>query len=121
MTLIVDDSESVTRQYIGDLEQEVRSLEEELAAGDQSHSIPTVTASAEHAEHIGSHEGREPSPNFIEGGGLSFIRHLFADTGWREHDSSLLRNLSKGSGPAEAGVKSAPLPSVEQGRVVFDK
>lgn len=49
------------------------------------------------------------------------MRHLFADTEWREHDSSLLQNLSKGAGPAEAEVKPAALPSVEDARIIFDK
>lgn len=49
------------------------------------------------------------------------MRHLVADSGWREHDPSLLQNLTKASGPAEAGIKPTPLPSAEQARDAFDK
>ncbi|KAJ6120676.1 hypothetical protein N7523_004956 [Penicillium sp. IBT 18751x] len=67
-----------------------------------------------------SEDRREHSPNFIEGGGISFMRHLFANSEWREHDPSLLQNLSKGSGPAEAGIQPALLPSASEARLIFD-
>ena len=49
------------------------------------------------------------------------MRHLFTDSGWREHDPSLLQNLSKASGPAEAGVSPNQLPSAQDARGIFDK
>ncbi|KAJ5725452.1 uncharacterized protein N7483_006809 [Penicillium malachiteum] len=156
MTLSVDESDSVTRQYaahpyqevnspmankvipryIGELEQEVKSLEEELAES-RSHEL----ISQESSTPLGPsnpQDRREHSPNFVEGGGIrwidskdpeicladngnSFMRHLFADSEWREHDPSLLQNLSKGSGPAEAGVKPALLPTSERAQAIFDK
>jgi nitrate/nitrite-specific signal transduction histidine kinase len=50
----------------------------------------------------------------------SFMRHLVADSGWREHDPTLLQNLTKNPGHAEAGIKPHPLPSAEAGRRIFD-
>ncbi|KGO44871.1 Transcription factor, fungi [Penicillium expansum] len=119
MTLSVDDNESVTRQYIGDLEQRVKSLENELAAARRiGHASREPSAPAGPSD---SQDHREHSPNFIEGGGISFMRHLFADSEWREHDPSLLQNFSKGSGPAEAGVRAALLPPPDEARLIFDK
>lgn len=57
-------------RYIGDLEREVRSLEEEVAAGDQDHSIPSSRVSPAPVEHTVSLDHQDHSPNFIEGGGL---------------------------------------------------
>lgn len=50
----------------------------------------------------------------------SFMRHLFADTGWREHNPSLLHNLSKGPGPAEASLQPNSLPSADEAQDIFD-
>lgn len=49
------------------------------------------------------------------------MRHLFADSGWREHDPTLLQNLSQGPGPAGAGVTPNPLPSAQEARDIFDR
>lgn len=49
------------------------------------------------------------------------MRHLVADAEWREHDPSLLQNLSKGSGPGEAEVQPAALPPPDEARLVFDR
>lgn len=50
----------------------------------------------------------------------SFMRHLVADSGWREHDPTLLQNLTRNPGPAEAGIKPHLLPPAEDGRKIFD-
>lgn len=93
MTLSVDDNESVTRQYviflrveypqllliplyhtryIGDLEQQVKSLENELAAARRiGHASREPSAPAGPSD---SQDHREHSPNFIEGGGIRSIR-----------------------------------------------
>jgi hypothetical protein len=52
---------------------------------------------------------------------VSFIRHLFLDSSWRENDRTLLQNLSQASGPAEAGIRPNPLPSAAVARLLFDK
>ncbi|KAJ5331443.1 hypothetical protein N7476_001226 [Penicillium atrosanguineum] len=119
MTLTVDDNESVTRQYIGDLEQEVKLLEERLAAAGPNDPVSRASPATEGPSN--SQDRPEHSPNFIEGGGISFMRYLFADSEWREHDPSLLQNLSKSSGPAEAGVYPALLPPANEARLIFDK
>lgn len=49
------------------------------------------------------------------------MRHLFADSGWREHDPTLLRNLSRGSGPVGTGVKPNALPSAQEARDIFNR
>ncbi|KAJ5614023.1 hypothetical protein N7528_007677 [Penicillium herquei] len=106
----------VIPRYIGELEQEVKSLEEELAASRSNELISRESPTPLGPSH--RQDRREHSPNFVEGGG---IRHLFADSEWREHDPSLLQNLSKGTGPAEAGVKPALLPTTERAQTIFDK
>lgn len=50
----------------------------------------------------------------------SFMRHLVADSGWREHDPTLLQNLTRDPGLAEAGIKPHPLPPAKDGRKIFD-
>ncbi|KAJ5812470.1 hypothetical protein N7474_008771 [Penicillium riverlandense] len=138
MTLTVDDNESLTRQYevslrgpatttntnkiiryIDDLEQEVKSFEEKLATINQNEPVSRASPAPVGPSNLQDH--REHSPNFIEGGGISFMRYLVADSEWHEHDPSLLQNLSKCSGPTEAGVKPAPLPPPDKARLIFDK
>ena len=46
--------------------------------------------------------------------------HLFDHSEWREHGPTLRQNLSTGSRPTEARVKSACLPPRHDGQLIFD-
>ncbi|KAJ5231771.1 uncharacterized protein N7469_006359 [Penicillium citrinum] len=133
MTLAVEDSEPIAREYIGNLEQEIRDLEAELEASRSFNSPSTPPPASRDApipEYLDSDGSRRAislskrkrqSPSFVEGGGISFMRHLFADSAWREHDPTLLRNLSRGSGPVGTGVKPNALPSAQEARDIFNR
>ncbi|KAF7716033.1 Fungal Zn(2)-Cys(6) binuclear cluster domain-containing protein [Penicillium ucsense] len=133
MTLGLDESESFSRQYIGDLEEEIRKLEAQAQRLDKERSTPTLATATATQSPLqarsaalppdGSNLGRQDdahSPNFVEGGGISFMRHLVADCGWREHDPTLLQNLTRTTGPAEAGIKPLHLPPAQEGRKIFE-
>ncbi|CAI7629806.1 unnamed protein product [Penicillium bialowiezense] len=133
VTLRVDEHDSIPRQYIGDLENKIKIFQNQLEQTRSSEpgsippSVETIGAIGNDGR-IGSTQLKEPgnrdhthSPSFTEGGGISFMRHLFTDSSWRHQDSSLLRNLSKTSGPAEAGIKPNALPSAAEARILFDK
>ncbi|OOQ83478.1 Zn(II)2Cys6 transcription factor [Penicillium brasilianum] len=131
MTLGLDENETFSRKYIGDLEQEIRTLERQTQASDTDRPNPTLSQDTQGSNQL-RHISQQPnprilarqedghSPNFVEGGGISFMRHLVADSGWREHDPTLLQNLTRNPGPGEAGIKPHSLPPVEQGRKIFD-
>ncbi|KAJ5363954.1 uncharacterized protein N7496_009667 [Penicillium cataractarum] len=130
MTLGLE-NDSFSRQYIGDLEQEIGALERQAQAfdaerpnatlpqGTESSINPRQRSRPSNLRTVSRQEGSH-SPNFVEGGGISFMRHLVADSGWREHDPTLLQNLTRHPGPAEAGIKPHPLPTATEGRRIFD-
>ncbi|KAL4934771.1 hypothetical protein BDV06DRAFT_229469 [Aspergillus oleicola] len=61
------------------------------------------------------------SPSFTEGAGLSFMRSLFTDPGWRAHNLTLLQNLSNSARLVEPSITRNPLPPAEDARAIFDK
>ncbi|KAL4908668.1 hypothetical protein BDW74DRAFT_188575 [Aspergillus multicolor] len=118
ITLCLDGHQSVSRGYISDLEQRVRTLQQELQGAIDD--IPENDGSNSR-KRKNSTRSTYSSPTFTEGAGLSFIRPLFADPGWRAHNPTLLQNLSQSARLVEATITPNPLPSAADARAIFDK
>ncbi|KAL3464486.1 fungal-specific transcription factor domain-containing protein [Aspergillus heterothallicus] len=116
ITLGLDGHQPVSRGYISDLEQRVKALQGELQ--DALDDLPdAVTGKRKRRD---STRSTYSSPNFTEGAGLSFMRPLFTDPGWRAHNPTLLQNLSQSARLVESTIAPNALPSAETARGVFD-
>ncbi|KAL5344040.1 hypothetical protein BJX70DRAFT_393459 [Aspergillus crustosus] len=121
ITLGLDGHQPVSRGYISDLEQRVRALQSELqTAIDDLPDDGPDERSGRKKRRRNSTWSTYSSPNFTEGAGISFMRPLFTDPGWRAHNPTLLQNLSRSARLAEATITSNPLPSAETARTLFD-
>ncbi|KAL4747771.1 hypothetical protein BDW72DRAFT_209390 [Aspergillus terricola var. indicus] len=119
-TLAFDGQQSVSRGYISDLEQKVRALQSQLQ--DAIDELPRSTAldSREERRRRNSMRSTYSSPTFTEGAGLSFMRPLFTDPGWRAHNPTLLQSLSQSARLTEDTIAPNPLPSAADARMIFD-
>ncbi|KAJ0414250.1 fungal-specific transcription factor domain-containing protein [Aspergillus carlsbadensis] len=116
ITLGLDGLQPVSRGYISELEQRVKALQTELQ--DALDDLPeTVTGKRKRRN---STRSTYSSPTFTEGAGLSFMRPLFTDPGWRAHNPTLLQSLSRSARLVEATITPNALPSAEAAREVFD-
>ncbi|KAL4983678.1 hypothetical protein BDW68DRAFT_194184 [Aspergillus falconensis] len=118
ITLGLDGHQSVSRGYISDLEHKVRALQSQLH--DAIEEQPGNSA-PESRERSSSMRSTYSSPTFTEGAGLSFMRPLFTDPGWRAHNPTLLQNLSRSARLVEATITPNPLPSAADARMIFDR
>ncbi|KAL4916130.1 fungal-specific transcription factor domain-containing protein [Aspergillus aurantiobrunneus] len=121
ITLGLDGHQPVSRGYISDLEHKVRALQRDLqdAIDDVPEDRPLDAAGSRKRRN--STRSTYSSPTFTEGAGLSFMRPLFADPGWRAHNPTLLQSLSHSARLVEATIPPNPLPSAEDARPIFDK
>ncbi|KAL4876986.1 fungal-specific transcription factor domain-containing protein [Aspergillus karnatakaensis] len=121
ITLGLDGHQPVSRGYIHDLEQRVRALQSELRnAIEDLPDDGTDDGPGKKKRRRNSTWSTYSSPSFTEGAGISFMRPLFTDPGWRAHDPSLLQNLSRSARLSEATVTPNLLPSAETARILFD-
>ncbi|KAL4864295.1 hypothetical protein BDV12DRAFT_205820 [Aspergillus spectabilis] len=120
ITLGLDGHQPVSRGYINDLEQRVRALQSELQNAIDDLPDDAPDEGSERKKRRNSTWSTYSSPNFTEGAGISFMRPLFTDPGWRAHNPTLLQNLSRSARLAEATITPNPLPSAETARTLFD-
>ncbi|KAL3440445.1 fungal-specific transcription factor domain-containing protein [Aspergillus insuetus] len=116
ITLGLDGHQPVSRGYISELEQRVKALQSELQ--DALDDLPDPVTSKRKRRN--STRSTYSSPTFTEGAGLSFMRPLFTDPGWRAHNPTLLQNLSRSARLVEAAITPNAFPSAETARAVFD-
>ncbi|CEL11578.1 hypothetical protein ASPCAL14679 [Aspergillus calidoustus] len=116
ITLGLDGHQPVSRGYISELEQRVKALQGELQ--DALDDLPDPVTGKRKRRN--STRSAYSSPTFTEGAGLSFMRPLFTDPGWRAHNPTLLQNLSRSARLVEATITANALPSAETARGVFD-
>ncbi|KAL3484913.1 fungal-specific transcription factor domain-containing protein [Aspergillus germanicus] len=116
ITLGLDGHQPVSRGYISELEQRVKALQSELQ--DALDDLPDPNTGKRKRRN--STRSTYSSPTFTEGAGLSFMRPLFTDPGWRAHNPTLLQNLSRSARLVEATITPNALPSAETARGVFD-
>ncbi|KAL4963422.1 uncharacterized protein BDV14DRAFT_209941 [Aspergillus stella-maris] len=121
ITLGLDGQQPVSRGYISDLEQRVRQLQTELQDAIDSPDERDEEVSRSRKRRRSSLRSSYSSPSFTEGAGLSFMRPLFTDPGWREHNPTLLQNLSNSARLVEPSISRNPLPSAEDARTIFDR
>ncbi|KAI9930278.1 hypothetical protein MW887_012091 [Aspergillus wentii] len=127
MTVSLSGNKTVAREYIYQLEEKIWSLQEDIREAQNAVQTSNHEPSAERHEDIAdntdeaeTNDGAYSSPSLTEGAGLSFIRPLFADAGWKQQNPKLLQNLSKTSSIPEMAISPNPLPSLEEARAVFD-
>ncbi|KAL4999924.1 hypothetical protein BDV10DRAFT_200377 [Aspergillus recurvatus] len=118
ITLGLDGHQSVSRGYISDLEHKVRSLQSQLH--DTIEELPGNSA-PESRERRNSMPSTYSSPAFTEGAGLSFMRPLFTDPGWRARNPTLLQKLSQSARLVEVTITPNPLPPAADARMIFDR
>ncbi|KAL5356276.1 Zn(II)2Cys6 transcription factor [Aspergillus floccosus] len=124
LTVSLDGSESVSREYIYALEQQVQTLQEDLSSSpnpviDSGHASQTNPDTVSQAADAPRND-MSLSPNFTEGAGISFMSFLFTDARWREQNQKLLNNLSKRGSVLETGVQQNSLPAAEEALLVFN-
>ncbi|KAF9883419.1 hypothetical protein FE257_003502 [Aspergillus nanangensis] len=133
LTVSLDGHKPISREFIYELEQNVRTLQTELADTETTtHSVTHSPESVLENTALDDHNGDDAqnrnrlendvslSPNFTEGAGISFMSLLFTDTRWREQNQKLLHNLSKPATIIETEVQPNPLPEAEEALIVFN-
>ncbi|PYH67803.1 Zn(II)2Cys6 transcription factor, partial [Aspergillus vadensis CBS 113365] len=135
LTVSLNGSEPVSREYINELEQKALSLQagvidieplmndtEEHSPEDNDSSGPAPRDSLRQVAETtdGRNSDMSLSPNYVEGAGISFMSLLFTDPRWREQNQKLLHNLSKRATILETSVQKNSLPSAEEALIVFN-
>ncbi|KAL4898362.1 Zn(II)2Cys6 transcription factor [Aspergillus ambiguus] len=136
LTVSLDGSEPVPREYIYELEKKVQRLQEAVIHAEPSGEapnhclspgVPSYPSLASQDSSNTATQNRNSlrhdsglSSNFADGAGISFMSLLFTDPRWRGQHHKLLQNLSRRASVLEIGVEPNALPSAREALALFN-